>query len=160
LSLSFPIFLPTPGGISTYPVCKRIVAPANSTNDPRFLKYSEIIGGKETGTVKIPKGFQNLILKNIFIWFSPGCRGIVHVKIADRGGDIIPDSRISLAKAVIGDDIEIPFTINKPVKEDDEFSIYTKNLDINNDHLIQVRFTFAQKSTAPNVGQINGRKSR
>jgi hypothetical protein len=110
--------------------------------------------------VKIPKGFNNLILKHILIWFSPGCRGIVHVKIADKGGDVIPDSRISLAKAVIGDDIEIPFTVNKPVKEDDEFSIWTKNLDQNNPHTIQVRFTFAQKTTPPNVGQIAGRKTR
>jgi hypothetical protein len=112
-----------------------IECPANTNT---FTQHSK--------SIRIPKEYDGFILKQIIVYFSPGCKTSVRVKIKDKRGQMIPDPKITALDSIFGDDIEFPpFKINMVLKGDNsEFFVHYKNTD-DLAHTIQVTFVIVPK---------------
>ena len=120
---------------------KVITAPANTE---KFVRHPQAI--------RIPKDMQGWILKKVFIHFSPGCKTLTHVKIADRGGYMIPDPRITELDYIFGDNVVFQFNVNMRVREGSEFYIDYRNTD-DDPHTFSVEFVFTQPAEKKGVGK-------
>jgi len=119
-----------------YSIVKKVVCPGNTKD---FVRSSD--------TIKVPKHFDGFILKTLYVWFSPGCKVDVNVRVRGKRGITVPDPSMTGNDSCFGDDIEYPFKINMKLKGvTDEFYIEYKNVD-STDHTIQVTFVIVKPET-------------
>lgn len=119
----------------------------------------EIEAAKSTGkwtvgrTIEIK--FNEIVLKNVKIWFSRGCSGKVYVRIKLNNGlflpnqsggvSVTPDDTKGYGPAYFGDDNTWPIHTPHTLRRGDKLTIEYINSDNSNSHQIGVHFEMVIK---------------
>ena len=131
-----------------------------SKNEKEREGYSKTVicsAGKTAWTQAIE--FENThaqaCLKNVAVWFSPGCLGKVSIRFLHKGFQIAPFSHSQFGDATgfTGDDIRYPCYVNKKLEKGDIIRVEYKNTD-SSDHTVVCGMELEKEIVEPEFDEL------
>lgn len=92
-----------------------------------------------TGATLTLSDVNDVILKQVKLWFSPGCRGQVHLRILLNDTLMLPDPLNSYSDDYVGSDVLYPIFLGLTLHQSYRLTVQYKNLDYSS-HTIAVMY--------------------
>ena len=103
---------------------------------------------------------NDVVLKQVKFYFSPGCGGYVGIVVKKNGGQILPDPANAYSDAFVGDDILIPVYLSLMCKRGDRIEIFYRNTDVRSNHTVSVIYEIQNLPQTQTTTVISDKKAR